>query len=81
MITDLSKWTSSRWTAKDQKDPYSATPIERLKKIRKIAMEFHDDATDFKHEFLQERLQKAGFETALKWDGRSPYGFMYGRRK
>jgi FkbM family methyltransferase len=58
----------------------ASTPIEYLRRIMKIAMEFHDDASEYKHDFIDDRLQKSGFGTTLRWDGKSPYGFIYGRR-
>jgi FkbM family methyltransferase len=59
----------------------ASTPFDYLKRIRKIAMEFHDDATDLKHDHIENRLRETGFITRLIWDTKSPYGLMYGWRE
>lgn len=57
-----------------------STPVEYLKRIRKIAMEFHDHLSELNHQDIQNILEKAGFTTRLKWDGKSPLGYMYAWR-
>src|ERR1051326_4742043 len=54
-----------------------STPEAYLKRIKKIAMEFHDYLSDINHEELQAILQRAGFHTRLKWDHVSPVGYLY----
>jgi FkbM family methyltransferase len=54
-----------------------STPEAYLKRVRKIAMEFHDYLSDTSHAELQAILQRAGFRTRLKWDNRSPVGYLY----
>lgn len=49
-----------------------------LKRIKKIAMEFHDGISKVKHDGIQKILEAAGFTTALDWDGRSRLGHLYG---
>ena len=57
-----------------------STPDEYLKRIRKIAMEFHDHLSELNHQDIQHILERAGFTTRLKWDGKSPLGYMYAWR-
>ncbi len=57
-----------------------STPAEYLNRIKKIAMEFHDHLTDIDHEGLQTILKSAGFSTRLKWDNKSPLGYLYAWR-
>ena len=40
-------------------------------------MEFHDHLSELNHSDLQHILEDAGFHVRLKWDGRSPLGYMY----
>ena len=54
-----------------------STPEAYLKRVKKIAMEFHDHLSDINHEELQRILQGVGFRTRLKWDNRSPLGYLY----
>lgn len=48
-----------------------------LKRIRKIALEFHDGVSKLKHGQIQALLQGAGFTTNLVWDGRSKLGLLH----
>ena len=57
-----------------------STPDEYLKRVKKIAMEFHDHLSDINHKELQTILRSAGFHTKLKWDNRSPVGYLYAWR-
>src|SRR5579859_577377 len=57
-----------------------STPEAYLKRVKKIAMEFHDHLSDANHEELQAILQRAGFHTRLKWDNKSPLGYLYAWR-
>ena len=57
-----------------------STPDDYLKRVKKIAMEFHDHLSDTTHDELQAILQRAGFHTALKWDSKSPLGYLYAWR-
>lgn len=60
----------------------SSTPQECLRKINKIAMEYHDHISLLKHEELRQILTGAGFVTSLvKVDPASPLGFLYGWRE
>ena len=58
----------------------SSTPNEYLKRIRKIAMEFHDHLSELNHKDIQNILERAGFTTRLKWDTKSPLCYMYAWR-
>lgn len=53
---------------------------EGLKKIQKVAIEFHDNNSVLNHEEIIEYLKNANFQTNLKWDGKSYFGYIYGKR-
>jgi FkbM family methyltransferase len=57
-----------------------STPIDYIQRVRKIAMEFHDNVSILNHEEIQGLLKKAGFVTQLNWDGKSPFGYLYAKR-
>lgn len=57
-----------------------STPKAYLQRVRKIAMEFHDQLTHLKHDELRKLLQEAGFSTELKLVQEGPLGFLYGWR-
>ena len=57
-----------------------STPDKYLKRVRKIAMEFHDQLSELNHSDIQNILERAGFTTKLKWDGKASVGFMYAWR-
>lgn len=58
----------------------NATPRECLRRVRKIAIEFHDNVSLLKHDQIQRLLKEAGFATKLKWNRRTPFGYIYGSR-
>ena len=55
-------------------------PQEELSKIRKIAMEFHDNVSSHHHDEILKLLRGEGFSTIVKWDGESPFGYLYAKR-
>jgi len=57
-----------------------STPRGYLKRIEKIAMEFHNNVSQLKHNDIQRLLGELGFVTSLVWDGDTPFGYLYGRR-
>ena len=57
-----------------------STPKSFLRRVRKIAMEFHDHLSELDHSSIQKILEGVGFTTRLKWDHRSPLGYMYAWR-
>jgi Ni,Fe-hydrogenase I small subunit len=57
-----------------------STPGDYLKRVKKIAMEFHDHLSALNHQDIQKLLEEVGFTTRLKWDGKSPLGYMYAWR-
>ncbi len=59
---------------------FQSTPEEYLKRIRKIALEFHEDISKLKHNQIESLLREAGFSTNVKWDGKSTLGFLYAWR-
>ena len=54
-----------------------STPGEYLLRVSKIAMEFHDHLSELNHDGIQGLLQSAGFTTRMKWNGKSPLGYLY----
>lgn len=56
-----------------------STPASYLKKIDKIAMEFHDNVSCLKHEEIIKLLNNAGFETELNWQKGSFFGYIYAK--
>jgi hypothetical protein len=54
-----------------------STPNSYLKRIRKIALEFHDHLSELNHKDIQNILKGAGFNIRLKWDEKSPFGYIY----
>jgi FkbM family methyltransferase len=61
---------------------FSSTPIEYLRRIKKMVVEFHDTSSPLKHDAIQRLMEEAGFEVRLYWGfGKdSPYGYLYGKR-
>jgi len=58
-----------------------STPRPYLKRVRKIAMEFHNQLSNFDNNDIQKMLEEADFTTALKWDSKSSSeGFLYAWR-
>ena len=57
-----------------------STPGEYLKRVRKIAMEFHNHLSELSHSDIQNILEAASFTTRLKWDTKSPLGYIYAWR-
>ncbi|MAM28745.1 MAG: hypothetical protein CMC13_06950 [Flavobacteriaceae bacterium] len=53
---------------------------EGLKKINKMAIEFHDNNSILGHEEILKELNNSGFKTSLKWDGKSYFGYIYANR-
>ena len=58
----------------------TATPPAHLARIQRIVMEFHDNVSQPDHRGLQQLLERAGFTTTLRWDGASPFGYLYASR-
>jgi FkbM family methyltransferase len=61
---------------------FLSTPVEYIKKVKKMVIEFHDTSSPLKHDAIQKLLEKAGFEVWLDWrpDENSPYGYLYAKR-
>ncbi len=57
-----------------------AAPIGCLERIKKIAMEFHDNVSLLNHDKIVNLLENCGFQCRLKWDGESPFGYLFARR-
>lgn len=62
-------------------DIFQLTPPAYLKRIRKIALEFHDGTSGLTHGELAELLQKLGFATWLRAKSTSPFGYIYAERR
>jgi len=54
--------------------------LHLLPRIRKIAMEFHDQHSILDHTALERLLQESNFTTQLSWDGTSDVGYIYAAR-
>jgi FkbM family methyltransferase len=57
-----------------------STPADYLKRIGRLAIEFHDNVSAIVHGQIQTLLEQHGFRTDLRWDGVSPFGFLYARQ-
>ncbi len=57
-----------------------ATSAETLARIRKIAMEFHDDTSPVSHQEIAALLINRGFAVDIRWDGQARTGMLYARR-
>ena len=57
-----------------------AVPMHCLEKIKKIAMEFHDNVSLLNHDEIVGLLEKSGFLCSVNWDGESPFGYLYAKR-
>ncbi len=58
-----------------------STPLDYLKRIRKIAMEFHNTLSPLNHDEMDKILVAAGFETSLVWDGIDSSGYLFARKE
>lgn len=58
----------------------TSTSADCLQRIRKIALEFHDHLSELSHRDMQNILERSGFSTKLKWDRKSPLGYIYAWR-
>lgn len=59
---------------------FATTPPSVWKKVRKIALEFHDNVSQLSHQQIQEILKDLGFKTHIHYDGQSSFGYLYGYR-
>jgi FkbM family methyltransferase len=61
---------------------FLSTPVEYIKRVKKMVVEFHDTSSPLKHDAIQKLLEEAGFEVWLDWRlGKdSPYGYIYAKR-
>jgi FkbM family methyltransferase len=57
-----------------------STPADYLKRIGRLAIEFHDNVSVIPHDEIQALLEQHGFRTALRWDVATPFGFLYARQ-
>jgi FkbM family methyltransferase len=62
---------------------FLSTPVEYIKRVKKMVVEFHDNASPLKHDAIQKLLEKAGFEVWLDWrlGEDSPFGYLYAKRQ
>jgi len=54
-----------------------ALEASQIKRIRKIAMEYHDNASILSHNDIQKKLESLGCAVTLVSRHNSPYGFIY----
>ncbi len=59
----------------------ASTSPAYLRRIRKIALEFHDHLSQFTHVDIQKLLEEGSFVTRLSWDQQSPLGYIYAWRQ
>ena len=52
-------------------------PPDCLRRIKKIVMEFHDNLSPLDHNELKSLLEKAGYNTSLRWDPKKSTGYLY----
>jgi FkbM family methyltransferase len=52
-----------------------------LARIKKIAMEFHDNVSVIKHDEISSILTEAGFTCKVNWNGKSAFGYLFATRK
>jgi FkbM family methyltransferase len=57
-----------------------SAPTDYLKRIRRMAIEFHDNVSVIAHDQIQSLLEQHGFFTALRWDEDTQFGFLYATR-
>jgi FkbM family methyltransferase len=57
-----------------------AAPEPTLRRLRRVALEFHDDLSPVRHEELERLLARSGMSTRLEWDGRASRGFLFAWR-
>ncbi|HYT42261.1 MAG TPA: FkbM family methyltransferase [Methylomirabilota bacterium] len=57
-----------------------STSTAYFKRVRKIALEFHDHLSELDHSAIQKILERTGFTTRLKWNSKSPLGYIYAWR-
>jgi FkbM family methyltransferase len=55
----------------------AATPASCLRRIRRVALEFHDNVSVVNHHEITALLEDAGFACRTDWDGESPFGYLY----
>ncbi len=54
-----------------------ATPDDVLRRVSKIAIEFHDNWSSMSHQQIVEHLRRLGFTTELSHDGQGEFGYVY----
>lgn len=55
----------------------TSTSEKYLRRIRKIAIEFHDNVSILHHSQIKELLENHGFAVDLSWEGKGPFGYLY----
>jgi FkbM family methyltransferase len=55
----------------------SSIPEKYLRKIKKMVLEFHNNVSFLHHIEIEKLFKTAGFTTRLRWNGISPFGFIY----
>ena len=56
---------------------FQSIPQHYLKKIKKIAMEFHDHASPLTHSEIEKLLLDAGYTTSINWNKKKSTGYLY----
>lgn len=58
-----------------------STPTSTWKKVKQVALEYHDNVSSLNHAQIEERLRSLGFSTTCISDGESEFGYVYGWRE
>jgi FkbM family methyltransferase len=58
-----------------------AAGLELLRRVDRIALEYHDNWSSLDHDALAALLRAAGFEVAIEPHGRSPFGMIHAWRR
>lgn len=59
---------------------FSSTSTDYLKRIQKIALEFHDNVSSLNHKEIIALFEKSGFSCSVKWNRQFPVGYIYAKR-
>ncbi len=56
---------------------FQSIPQHYLKRVKKIAMEFHDQASSLTHSEIEKLLLDSGYTTTLNWNEKKTTGYLY----
>jgi len=64
----------------DEGEIIKSTTIKNLKRIQKLAIEYHDNVSILSHNEIIARLKKAGFIIISKGNYKYPYGYIFAKQ-